>query len=121
MSEPLHSKPPYQVGKPINITIGMHSHACWPITAPLAGDPEFDRIGIAIVVMPKEDDTPAQRKERKATADFIAEACNSFAILRTELENIANAKLSNFESAEDFQGWARSRAAWALEQAKEMK
>lgn len=35
--------------------------------------------------------------------------------LLAELQNIANAKLSNFSDAEEFREWARSRAQFAID------
>lgn len=62
------------VDEPITISINKHDHFCIPIVSEIGVCEEYAGTGVAILVWPVEDDSPAVREQIMATAHLIKAA-----------------------------------------------
>jgi hypothetical protein len=52
---------------------------------------DYQGYGVAVCILPKENDTPTDRKIVEANAAYIVEACNNYERLQTEKAELAKA------------------------------
>jgi hypothetical protein len=79
---------PVEVGLPLeNVYIGGHPHVVWPIYhEDRRQEPDFAGVGIAVCILPRENDTPAERRSMEANARIIAALLNA---AHSQLDDIA--------------------------------
>jgi hypothetical protein len=105
---------PVEVGLPLEgVYIGGHPHVVWPIYhEDRRQEPDFAGIGVAVCILPREDDTPAERAYVEANARLIA------ALLNAAQGIVAAAKrfLCPEYGAEDYapEEWAQEQVAHDL-------
>mgnify|MGYP001564389043 CR=1 FL=1 len=76
-----HTLGPYSSDGPhTGLYLGGHHHTYWTI--------HNQDTGVCILILPDEDNTPKQRRERIATTAFIVRACNNFEALLKAAEAI---------------------------------
>lgn len=73
LSEALDAIPvaTWTVDEPERVSINGHPHTIWRVTSNEDPGPRFARYGVAVVLLPDENDTPATRKRCEAIASII--------------------------------------------------
>jgi hypothetical protein len=94
-----HSELPFEIIEEDSTIINGHMHRYVSIGNNIP-DGEFGGTGIAVCILPEENDSPQDRELIRANADFIVTACNNHEALVEALELCAEI-LENIHTGSD--------------------